>query len=157
MIRTAAQLHDAGKIAIPDRILLKAGALTTKERAIMQTHCEVGHDLLRDSGNPVLDLAATIAWTHHERVDGSGYPRHLTGTDIPLEGRIAAVADVFDALTSNRPYRSAMSLDQAVAVLRDGRDRHFDPDVLDALFDHLGEVVAVSRAHLENPRQRNRH
>lgn len=148
-IGVAAQLHDAGKIGIPDEILLKPGSFTAEERRIMETHATIGYELLAGTGSELLDLAATIAWTHHERVDGSGYPRHLRGDEIPIEGRIAAVADVFDALTSNRIYRPAMPLDDALAILRDGRGRAFDPIVLDALLDNLDEAVAISLRHAD--------
>ncbi|MDQ3631807.1 MAG: PAS domain S-box protein, partial [Actinomycetota bacterium] len=104
-IRFASPLHDAGKVAIPDAILLKPGRLTPEERRIMETHAQSGYELLRGSASPVLELAATIAGTHHEKYDGSGYPRGLAGEDIPIAGRIVAIVDVFDALTSDRVYR----------------------------------------------------
>jgi PAS domain S-box-containing protein len=144
MLRVAAQLHDAGKIAIPDHILLKPGRLTPEERKVVESHTEVGYRLLRGTGSPVLDLAASVAWTHHERFDGSGYPRQLAGERIPLEGRIATVADVFDALTSDRVYRQAMSLDDAIAILRAGRGTQFDPAVLDVFLEHLDEALELA-------------
>ena len=107
----ASPLHDVGKIAIPDRILLKPGPLDAEEREIVQTHAEIGYRMLAGSGGEMLELAATIAWTHHEHFDGGGYPRGLAGEHIPIEGRIAAVADVFDALTSDRVYRPAFTVD----------------------------------------------
>ena len=103
----------------------------------MQEHAQIGHDILSGSGSELLDLAAEIALTHHEHWAGGGYPRQLEGTDIPLSGRIAAVVDVFDALTSPRVYRLAMTREEAVGILRDGRGTHFDPDVLDAFLDLL--------------------
>lgn len=136
----AAVLHDAGKIAVPDRVLRKPGRFTEEERQIMETHCQVGHDLLAGSGSPLIDLAASIAWTHHERYDGTGYPRRLEGAEIPIEGRIAAVADVFDALTNDRVYRPAVPWDRAVAMMREQRGRHFDPEVLDAFLGRLSQV-----------------
>jgi putative two-component system response regulator len=132
VISLAAQMHDIGKVAIPDRILLKPGALTEEERAQMETHAETGRRILRGSESPILQLAEGIAWTHHERVDGSGYPRGLAGDEIPLHGRIAAVADVYDALTRDRPYRDAMSAAEASALMAEACGTHFDPDVLDA-------------------------
>jgi PAS domain S-box-containing protein len=132
LLERAAQLHDAGKVAIPDNILLKPGRLTDEERAVMQTHTTVGHDLLAGTGSDVLELAADIAWTHHERLDGTGYPRGLADGEIPIEGRIAAVADVYDAVTSDRVYRPAMSTERALAILEEGRGSLFDPVVLDA-------------------------
>jgi PAS domain S-box-containing protein len=139
LIREASTLHDAGKIAIPDHILRKPGPLTAEERTVMETHPTVGRDLLAGSDSPLLQLAATIAHTHHERYDGSGYPRQLAGDAIPIEGRIAAVADVFDALISERVYRPALSRDAALALMRSERGTHFDPDVLDAFLRSLGD------------------
>jgi methanogenic corrinoid protein MtbC1 len=134
----AAPLHDVGKVAIPDAILLKPGPLTAEERAIVETHAEEGHRLLNRSSSSILDLAASIALSHHERWDGSGYPRGLEREEIPLEGRIVAVTDVFDALTSDRVYRKAHTIDQAVALMRAERARHFDPVVLDAFLEVIG-------------------
>ena len=133
LIRLASPLHDVGKIAVPDWILLKAGPLTPPERELMQKHAEVGYLILNGSGEELLELAATMAWTHHERRDGGGYPRGLKGDEIPLEGRIVAVGDVFDALTSDRVYRRAMTVEDALRILEDGRGTHYDPVVLDAL------------------------
>ncbi len=142
LLRLAAPLHDIGKIAVGDRILRKTGKLTDEERQLMETHAEVGRDLLGGSGSELLELAATIAWTHHERWDGSGYPRRLKGEEIPLEGRIVAVADVFDALSSDRPYRPRLSMDEARAWILEGSDSAFDPSVADA-FDLSLQAVTV--------------
>jgi putative two-component system response regulator len=139
MIRTASPLHDVGKIAVPDAILLKRGKLTPRERNAMEAHTEAGYRILAGSGSTVLDLAATIALTHHERFDGEGYPRGIAGLEIPLEGRIVAVADVFDALTSDRPYRRRLMLDDAIALIRSGRGSQFDPEVVDT-FVHSREL-----------------
>jgi PAS domain S-box-containing protein len=143
LIRISSPMHDVGKIGIPDEILLKPGKLTEAERAEMQRHAEYGHQMLAGSGSELLDMAALIALTHHERVDGAGYPRGLSGGQIPIEGRIVAVADVFDALTSDRVYRKAMSTGQAVEIMRDGRGTHFDPQILDLLLDDLDAFLAV--------------
>jgi len=134
----AAPLHDVGKVAIPDAILLKPGKLTAEERAIVETHAEEGHRLLKGSSSAILDLAATIALSHHEKWDGSGYPRGILGETIPIEGRIVAIADVFDALTSDRVYRKAFTVEEAVAMMRAERGRHFDPVLLDAFLEVLG-------------------
>lgn len=134
-LRLASPLHDIGKIAVGDDLLLKPGPLDEAERKAMEQHAEIGHQMLCDAGSELLDLAASIALTHHERYDGTGYPRGLHGEDIPLEGRIAAVADVFDALTSDRAYRPAFPVEQALAMMRDGSGTHFDPVVLDAFLD----------------------
>jgi len=125
-------LHDIGKVAVPDAILLKPGRLTPDERRIMETHAQVGHDMLAGSGSALLELAATVALTHHERWDGEGYPHRLGGERIPLVGRIVAVADVFDAVTSKRVYKEAAEVSRAVEIIRDGRGTQFDPDVIDA-------------------------
>jgi HD-GYP domain-containing protein (c-di-GMP phosphodiesterase class II) len=134
----AAPLHDVGKVAIPDAILLKPGELTPEERAIVETHAEEGHRLLRGSSSSILELAATIALSHHEKWDGSGYPRGAAGEAIPMEGRLVAVADVFDALTSDRVYRRAFTVEEAVEMMLEQRGRHFDPVLLDAFMEVLG-------------------
>jgi cyclic di-GMP phosphodiesterase len=132
LIRLAAPLHDLGKIGIPATLLRKRGPLTDAERIVMEHHTDLGRELLVGSGNDLLELAATIAWTHHERWNGTGYPRNLRGEDIPLDGRIVAVADVFDAITTDRPYRPARSVDEAAAIILAQRATGFDPDVVDA-------------------------
>jgi hypothetical protein len=144
----AAPLHDVGKVAIPDAILLKPGTLTAEERAIVETHAEEGHRLLRGSSSSILDMAATIALSHHEKWDGSGYPRGLAGEEIPIEGRIVAVADVFDALTSDRVYRTAYSVEQAVQMMRAQRAQHFDPVLLDAFLEVLSSSGPDARRQL---------
>ncbi len=131
-IRIASPLHDIGKIGIPDAVLLEPGPLDARERALIERHTEIGHRILSGSGSELLELAASIALTHHEHWDGSGYPAGLRGEEIPLEGRIAAVADVFDALTSDRVYRAAFDVGEALELLRAGRGSQFDPNVLDA-------------------------
>jgi len=142
-LRLASPLHDIGKIAISEAILRKPGALSDAERVEMERHTDVGHALLASSGNELLELAATIAWTHHENWDGSGYPRGLAGEDIPLAGRIVAVADVYDALTTDRPYRPAWSEDAAYAYLDDERGTKFDPTIVDALGRRLGRPARL--------------
>jgi HD-GYP domain-containing protein (c-di-GMP phosphodiesterase class II) len=141
----AAPLHDVGKVAIPDAILLKPGQLTTEERAIVETHAEEGHRLLRGSSSSILDMGATIALSHHERWDGGGYPRGLTAENIPIEGRIVAIADVFDALTSHRVYRKAFSVEKAVEMMLDQADRHFDPVLLHKFMEVLDSSGADAR------------
>jgi putative two-component system response regulator len=143
----AAPLHDVGKVAIPDAILLKPGPLTPEERAIVETHAEEGHRLVRGSSSSILDMAATIALSHQEKWDGTGYPRGLKGEAIPIEGRIVAVADVFDALTSDRVYRPAMSIDRALSIMREGRGTQFDEDVFD-VFEHCLDQLLTVRARL---------
>jgi putative two-component system response regulator len=143
MLRLASPLHDIGKIGTPDHILLKPGKLTPEEFAIMREHAENGYRILAASDSELLRVAASIARTHHERMDGKGYPRGLVGKEIPLEGRIAAVADVFDALTSVRVYKAAMSNEKSISILEEGRDTHFDGHVLDAFLASMGQVVSI--------------
>jgi NO-binding membrane sensor protein with MHYT domain len=139
----AAPLHDIGKIGIPDHVLLKAGRLDPQEWKIMRQHATIGQRLLAGSGLPLLDLAAEIAGTHHEKWDGTGYPAGLRGTDIPLSGRIVAIADVFDALLSSRPYKEPWPLDVVVTHMRKQAGRHFDPDLVMVFLDKLDLMVAI--------------
>ena len=143
LMRIASPMHDVGKIGIPDNILLKPSTLTPEEREVMQQHTEIGYRILSGSDAELLTLAAVLAWTHHERFDGSGYPRGLVGEEIPLEGRIAAVADVFDALTSDRIYRPAFNVEEAVSMMRDQRGAHFDPEVLDRFLNAMEKVEEI--------------
>jgi PAS domain S-box-containing protein len=143
LLRSAAPMHDVGKIAIGDEILQKPGPLTMEERAEMERHARIGFEILDGSSSAVLNLGAIVALTHHENYDGSGYPRGLRGIEIPVEGRICAVADVFDALLSDRPYRPAMSVAVARETLAEGRGRFFDPEILDLLLDHFDEACAM--------------
>jgi putative two-component system response regulator len=139
-----APMHDAGKIGIPDHILLKPSKLNNKEWETMKQHTIVGAQILAGSGAKFIKLAEIIALTHHERWDGSGYPKGLKGSKIPLIGRIAAIADVFDALTSKRPYRmKPFSLEEAFNYIKEGRGRHFDPKVVDAFFATKNEIVLI--------------
>jgi putative two-component system response regulator len=142
-LRLASELHDVGKVAIPDRILLKPGYLTDSERAVMRKHAEIGYALLADSESELLKRAAVIALTHHERWDGEGYPQGVAGEKIPIDGRIAAVADVFDALTSNRAYRPAFPVGLALEMMEAERGRHFDHDALDGLAAAFDRIDAV--------------
>jgi hypothetical protein len=130
-IGVASRLHDVGKIGVPDTLLLKEAALTDDERMVIQRHCQAGHDILAGAESEILQLAAEIALNHHEWFDGTGYPRGLAGEEIPLTGQIAAIADVFDALTSHRPYRAAFSVERAKAAMIRERGTHFDPSLLD--------------------------
>ena len=143
LLGTAGALHDVGKIGIPDTILMKPTALTDEEWEIIKRHCEIGHRLLSGTSSEVLNTAATIALTHHERMDGSGYPQGLKGENIPLEGRIVAIADVFDALTSHRVYSRAVSANTAIAMMRAGRGSHFDPMLLDIFLGAQGVVLGI--------------
>jgi putative two-component system response regulator len=136
----ASPLHDIGKVAIPDQILLKPGALNPEERAIINTHAAVGGRILSGSHSELIALAAQIAEHHHERWDGAGYPNGLAREAIPISARIVAVADVFDALTTVRPYKKALSLEAALGVMRAERGSHFDPACLDVFVDAVVEL-----------------
>lgn len=171
MIEQAAQLHDVGKIGIPDSILQKPDKLTAEEREQMErhpgygkkilqslsrhdqpftcAHSRIGGQILEATHSPLLQMAYRIALTHHERWDGTGYPIGLSGEDIPLEGRITAAADVFDALSSERPYKKAFPVDECFRILTDGRGSYFDPDVIDAFFRQRAEVVRVQMDYLD--------
>jgi putative two-component system response regulator len=142
-LRAASAMHDIGKIGVPDRILRKAGKLTSEERLLVERHAEIGHQILAGSDNPVMERAAAVALTHHERPDGTGYPRQLAGDAIPIEGRITAVADVFDALTHDRVYRPAMDTEEALRIMREGAGTQFDAEVLAAFETVLPEIEEV--------------
>jgi PAS domain S-box-containing protein len=143
LLREAAPMHDVGKIGTSEEILRKPGPLTAAERKEMERHTVVGHEILAGSQSQLLQIAAVIALTHHEHFDGTGYPRGLAGEEIPLEGRISTVADVFDALLSDRCYRSALSVTDSVEVIRDGRGTHFDPQIVDLLINGLDEALSL--------------
>jgi putative two-component system response regulator len=150
-IRIASPMHDVGKVALPDHILLRPGALTAEEREEMERHTLIGHQILSGSGSALLELGATIALTHHEKWDGTGYPRRLAGNAIPLEGQVAAVADVFDALTSDRPYRQAFTIDRAVEIMQGERGGHFDPRLVDLFLENVDEVVELRERYTPPP------
>lgn len=143
LIELAAPLHDIGKIGIPDNILLKQGPLTPSERQIMNTHVEIGYNILKDSPSKYLRLGAIVALNHHEKFDGSGYPRGLRSQDIPLEARIAAIADVFDALLSSRPYKPAWPMDVTLDYIKQQTGTHFDPVCSEAFFKAKDEITEV--------------
>lgn len=169
MIGFAAQLHDVGKIGIPDSILQKPGRLTEEEFDFMRQHCDMGNRVLSASqvsdatlfgtgstavstdpwASPLSGMAATIAMTHHEKWDGSGYPNGLTGEEIPIEGRITAIADVFDALSSRRPYKEAYPIERCFEILEEGRGKHFDPVLLDVFLSHREEIEQIQYENRE--------
>ncbi|MDB5748641.1 MAG: two-component system response regulator, partial [Massilia sp.] len=139
----AAPMHDVGKIGIPDRILQKPGPLDADEWKIMQGHATIGAEIIGEHGGGMLRLAHDIALTHHEKYDGSGYPKGLAGDAIPLTGRIVAIADVFDALTSIRPYKRAWSEEEAVDYLLQQKGKHFDPALVDLFVAQLPAIRTV--------------
>lgn len=143
LLLDAAPMHDIGKVGTPDHILLKPGRLDPEEMEIMRQHAAIGYEILKGSPSPLLQKAAIIALSHHEKVDGSGYPGGLKGDDIPLDGRIVAVADVFDALTSERPYKKAWPVEDAVKFMHENSGSHFDPACIDAFFHNWDEIMDI--------------
>ncbi len=143
MLRKAAPMHDIGKIGIPDSVLKKPGALDPDERRIMNRHSAIGAEILGRSRIELFQLAAEVALAHHERFDGTGYPDQLAGDDIPIAGRIVAVADFFDALTMDRVYRPAFSDAVALAMLQDQRGKAFDPRIVDAFLASAPQLIAL--------------
>jgi putative two-component system response regulator len=147
IVLNASPLHDVGKIGIPDAILLKPGKLDADEWVIMKQHTIIGHRILSDSTSPLLQAGGIIALSHHEKWDGSGYPNGIAGEDIPLYGRIIAVADAFDALTTERQYKKAFSNEKSYEILREGRGAHFDPKIIDLFFNLLDEITRIQKQH----------
>ena len=150
LLKQASPLHDIGKIGTPDQILLKPGRLTGEEFEIMKQHAEIGCRILQGTGIPMLEMGATIAYTHHEKYDGKGYPRGLKGEEIPIEGRITAIADVFDALTSKRVYKSAHTVEESIDFMRSNSGTHFDPHLLDTFVSNLEFVLMIKRQFPED-------
>jgi putative two-component system response regulator len=149
LIRTASPMHDIGKIGTPDHVLLKPGKFTPEEFNVIAQHAEIGYRILAGSDAELLKVAAIIAWTHHERWDGSGYPRGLKGEGIPIEGRIAAIADAFDALTTERVYKPAFELDHAVDLMLKHRGEHYDPDLLDVFLASMEDVKKIHERYAD--------
>jgi len=147
MMKHASPLHDLGKIGIPDNILLKPGKLDPDEWEIMKTHTTIGAKILSRSESDILNFAKTIALTHHEKWDGSGYPEGLKGKEIPQAGRIVAICDVFDALTSVRPYKKAWSLEDTFAHLKEQAASHFDPEMVPLFLDMAPEILEIQKQH----------
>ena len=146
LIRLASPMHDIGKIGTPDHVLLKAGKFTPEEFKAISLHPEMGYRILAGSQSELLQVAATIAYTHHEKYDGSGYPRGLKGEDIPLEGRIVAIADNFDALTTKRVYKPAFPVEEAINIMSGRRGKDFDPILLDLFLGSMDEVMDIMQA-----------
>ena len=147
----AAPMHDVGKIGIPDRVLQKPGPLDAEEWKVMQSHVNIGAEIIGEHSSGMLGLARNIALTHHEKYDGSGYPNGLKGDQIPLEGRICAIADVFDALTSVRPYKKAWSEEEAIDFLRQQKEKHFDPVLVDLFIEQMPAIRAIRLRWAEQP------
>lgn len=149
LLTNAAPMHDIGKIGIPDNILKKPGKLTAEEYKHMQKHTEIGALIIGNDDSELLKMASLVAISHHEKWDGSGYPNGLSGEAIPLEGRIVAIADVFDALTSVRPYKKAWSVADAIKFLNDGAGSHFDPKLVPLFKTNLNEVLMIKEKYAE--------
>lgn len=146
MLKQASPMHDIGKVAIPDSILNKPGRFDEKERKIMDTHAQLGYDMLKYSERPLLKMAATVAYEHHEKYNGTGYPQGLKGEEIHIYGRITALADVFDALGSDRVYKKAWDDERIFNLFKEERAEHFDPKLIDIFFEHLDEFLEVREA-----------
>ena len=143
MLKQASPMHDIGKVAIPDSILNKPGRFNDEERKIMDTHAQIGYEMLKMSDRPLLKMAATIAYEHHEKYNGKGYPNQLKGEDINIYGRITALADVFDALGSSRVYKEAWDDEKIFKMFKEERGEHFDPQLIDIFFDNLNQFLKV--------------
>ena len=143
LLKQASPMHDIGKVAIPDAILNKPGRFDEEERRVMDTHAKLGYEMLKNSHRPLLQLAATVAYEHHEKWDGSGYPRGLKGEEIHIAGRITALADVFDALGSERVYKKAWDDDKIFNLFKEEKGKHFDPKLIDIFFNNLEEFLKV--------------
>ncbi|MCE9549974.1 MAG: response regulator [Betaproteobacteria bacterium] len=150
LLLEAAPMHDIGKVGIPDSILLKPGKLTVEEFTIMKQHPVIGFEVLSTGNSQMLKAAATIALSHHEKFDGSGYPNGLSGNDIPLYGRIVAVADVFDALTSERPYKKAWTIERAKQLICNSAGQHFDMTCVNAFFSDFDEVLRIKNSFVDD-------
>lgn len=150
LILKAAPMHDIGKVGIPDAILLKPGKLTEPEFSAMKDHPQIGYKILSGSSSRLMQIGAQIALSHHEKFDGSGYPAGLKGEDIPIYGRIIAVADVFDALTSSRPYKQAWAIEAAKDFLQDCSGKHFDPVCIEAFFKDWDDVLAIQQRFFDD-------
>ena len=150
LIYNASHMHDLGKIGIPDTILLKPGSLTEEERRIMEKHCEIGADIISEHPSKLLKLSRLAALSHHEKWDGTGYPFKLAGMDIPLIGRVAAIADVFDALTNKRPYKEAWEISRATEFIKISSGTHFEPKMVDAFFKVLPEIIIIKECYTDS-------
>lgn len=150
MLLNASPMHDIGKIGIPDRVLMKPGKLDADEWTIMQTHVDIGVEILSGSSSELMNMAAEVAQNHHEKWDGSGYPRAIAGEEIPLTGRVVAIADVFDALTTERPYKKAWSIDESIEFLKEQKGKHFEPRLVDLFIEILPDILTIRQQYLES-------
>ncbi len=149
LLLNASPMHDIGKIGIPDNILLKPGKLEADEWGVMQTHAKIGSDILSGDDSDLMKMAHDVALTHHEKYNGKGYPNNLQGEEIPIVGRITAIADVFDALTSERPYKKAWSVEKAIDLIKRESGQHFDPQLVKLFIKILPEVLLIMKEYSE--------
>ncbi|MGB3750996.1 MAG: HD domain-containing phosphohydrolase, partial [Arcobacteraceae bacterium] len=149
LLKEASPMHDIGKIAIPDAILLKAGRLSSAERMVMNTHTTMGYEMLKHSNRQLLQMAATVAYEHHEKWDGSGYPLGIKGEAISIYGRITALADVFDALGSHRCYKKAWDDEEIFKLIEEERGKQFEPKLVDIFFEHIEEFFEVRNKYVD--------
>lgn len=154
-IKMASPMHDIGKVGIPDNILNKPGKLTDDEFEIMKTHAELGYEMLKSSHQPLLKTASIISMQHHEKWDGSGYPKGLEGENIHLYGRITAIADVFDALGHDRVYKKAWPLERILDLFKEGRGKHFDPNLIDLFLNNLDDFLKI-KDHFDSKQENTR-
>lgn len=147
LLRLASPMHDVGKIGIPDTILNKPGKLTSEEIKVIQTHTTIGHEILKHSERPIIKAAAIVAYEHHERWDGKGYPQGLSGEEINIYGRITGITDVFDALGSERVYKKAWPIDKIKKYFEEGKEKQFDPQLTDLFFEGLDEILELRRSY----------
>lgn len=150
MLKLVSPMHDIGKIAIADEILNKPGKLTPEEFEIIKSHVEIGYNLINKSNRKMLKLASVIAYEHHEKYDGTGYPRGLKGEEISIYGRIIALADVFDALASDRAYKKAWEMDRILELIKNERGKHFDPHLVDIFFENLSDFIEIKNKYTES-------
>lgn len=150
IIEMAAPMHDIGKIGIPDRVLLKEGPLDQEELNIMLKHTEFGYEILKDSPSPFLKMGAVIALNHHEKYDGTGYPNQKRGEEIPIVARISTIADVFDALTSKRPYKAAWTVEETIDYMKKQKGKHFDPELIDLMVNNMNSILNETETSSSN-------
>jgi response regulator RpfG family c-di-GMP phosphodiesterase len=155
LIRMASPMHDIGKIAIPDNILKKPGLLTDEERIIMNKHAEYGFNMLKHSDRPLIKMASIIALEHHEKYNGTGYPKGLEGEQINIEARITAIADVFDALGSDRVYKKAWEDEKIFNLFKNERGKHFDPKLIDLFFENIDEFLSIRESLKDDVNEKN--
>ena len=147
LIRLASPMHDIGKVGIPDKVLQKPGKLDAAEWNTMQQHSQYGYDILKGSRVPLMQMAAQVALDHHEKWNGTGYPHQIKGEDISVYGRLTTLSDVFDALTSKRCYKEAWSYERALDLIKEEKEKHFDPDLADIFINNIDNMIRIKENH----------